>query len=136
MNPWSPTPDTEDGATPSPTRPDRTDKDRATGPRSDELLITRLLRAADGDRAVESAIILLSDSGLLGLLPACTIIDIDRQMAWIDWSCLDATAGHANSDVNALLSLASAIARQPAHRSPDDRNAVHRALHHLMAVRP
>ena len=101
-----------------------------------ELLPTRLFRAAQGNRAREAAITLLTKAGVLNQLDCCVIVDPDRDLAWIDWPALATVAGRARPDVRAILLLATTIATDGQHLSPNDHRALRNALEHLSAHHP
>jgi hypothetical protein len=121
------------------TRPDRNQRQSGLDSMSStqpELLPTRLLRAAQGNRAHEAAIVLLARAGVLNQLNCCIILDPDHSLAWLDWPAVAAVAGRASDDVRVILGLASTIATQGQHITPRDHEALRIALEHLSVRRP
>ena len=98
-----------------------------------ELLPVRLLRAAQGNRPHEAAVLLLCEAGVLNQLGCCIVLDVDRNLAWVDWPAVSAVAGRVATDVRVILLLASAIATEGQHLQPSDHQAVRLALEHLTA---
>ena len=100
-----------------------------------ELLPTRLYRAAQGNRAHEAAIVLLTTAGLLDQLSCCITHDIDQDLAWIDWPGVTTMADRATNAARAILVLASTIATEGHHLTPNDYQALRLTVEHLSTQR-
>ena len=74
---------------------------------------------------------LLISTGVLNQLACYIVLDIDRNLAWVDWPAVTAVAGRAPHDVRAVLVLASAIATDGQHITPNDHHALQLAFEHL-----
>lgn len=96
-----------------------------------ELLLSRLLRASQGDRACEAAIVLLAEARVLHQLAGCIVVDPDRNLAWVDWPAIHSHAGHAPDGTRAVLLLASAINAQAPRLPAHGRRALRLAIDHL-----
>jgi hypothetical protein len=59
------------------------------------------------------------------------VLDVERNLAWVDWSAVVAVAGRAPDDVRAILLLASTIATEGKHIAPGDHRALQVAVEHL-----
>ncbi|MEM9133175.1 MAG: hypothetical protein AAGA59_08885 [Actinomycetota bacterium] len=96
----------------------------------DELQPSRLLRAVQGDRAQEAAIVLLAESQMLGRLDACIVNDTDRNLAWLDWDAAARLAERLDDACSLMIRFARALAlgEQPllSHR-----RAIDLAFEHL-----
>lgn len=85
-------------------------------PTGTELLSSRLLRSAQGNRAEEAAIVFLVDGGRLTTVTPAVVIDSEQNLAWIDWLAVRDIAQRAPDDTRAVLLRATALAasgRQP-----------------------
>jgi hypothetical protein len=63
------------------------------------------------------------------------VLDVDRNLAWIDWPAVTAVAGRARHDVRVILLLASTIATEGQNIAPDDHQVLQIALEHLATQR-
>ncbi len=102
---------------------------RETAP---ELHAARLLRAAQGDRSLEAAVVLLAEAELLGRLDRCIVVDADRRLAWLDWDSAFAVADGLPPAERAAVVMASAIATEGSTLLSAQDGPLRLALHHLL----
>lgn len=96
-----------------------------------ELHPTRLLRAAQGDRSLEAAIVLLADADLLAALHCAITVDTDRNLAWIDWPAALTVAERTTPQHLALIRLAATLAEDASPALQHHCRSIQRALRHL-----
>lgn len=98
-----------------------------------ELHPVRLFRAAQGDRALEAAIVLLSHAGVLDHLHCCVTVDGQRNLAWIDWNAALSIAQRLSDQERAVVHLAAALAEHAGTTLTTNPRSLTLALRHLGA---
>ncbi|MEM8924784.1 MAG: hypothetical protein AAGD35_14875 [Actinomycetota bacterium] len=100
---------------------------------STELYPSWLLRAANGDRGTEAAVILLSETELLVRLHHCIVVDAESGEAWFDWPMESRHAEQLSRDDRAVVLTAAALAAELQLTLRTRRRAATVAIHHLLA---
>lgn len=97
-----------------------------------ELHLTRLLRAAEGDRPAEAAILLLGATGLVDRLVAGIVVDVEGNLAWIDWDAVTDLAARMSVRNRAVVRTACALDNDIRVVLDEDRPALTAAFDHLL----
>lgn len=100
-----------------------------------ELHPSRLLRAAAPQRHIEAAIVLLCQSGVLGRLHSCITVDLDRDVAWMDWEAAEQMAERLAASDRAVVLMACTLAQHGGFLRDDHPDTWRLAIHHLGADR-
>lgn len=74
---------------------------------------------------------MLVEAGVLGELESCIVVDLERDLAWVDWPAVEGVAGHVSSGIRAILLVASIVAHEGAYLGSVDQRAIRLAVEHL-----
>ncbi|MEM7342573.1 MAG: hypothetical protein AAF467_28305 [Actinomycetota bacterium] len=85
---------------------------------------------------MEAAIVLLSQADLLRPLHSCITVDVEQNLAWMDWSAANAVADRLSEHDRAIVRVAVMLALDAARALDADERALRLAFQHILADVP